>query len=158
MPLPGATAASCERDEIQADDHISTAGFRSERAGQEGGTSPEDGPNGHRTLACVTTWMETCHPYRETSHHTVDDTASVCCLFIVLQEHSVNDSGRECRFPKHFQHCLLPTQTAHALNLPTLRPSRHLDSPSPTCITPQRTTSQPYTPVSPHHFTLQLHP
>ncbi len=83
-------ATGYRRDELQTGDHMHTDGFGGKSAGQKGGTSPEDGPNGHRTLACVTTWMETCHPSRETSHHTVDETASVYSYFFLRYRNTLS--------------------------------------------------------------------
>ncbi len=135
-----------------------TDGFGGKSAGQEGGTSPEGGPDGHRTLARVTTYVGTCPHYSATSHHTVDETASVCCLFSSVTGALCQRLGKGMSI---FQtRTALPRAYANrsrplSANTWTLSPPSF---PQPECITSQPTTPQPHTPFSQHHFPLQLHP
>ncbi len=95
LPLPGASAVSCWRDELQTDDHMHTDGLGGKNVGQEGGTSPVGGPDGHWTLARVTTCVETCHPplQSDISSYSRRNCKRIEC-FAVLQEPSGSDSGR----------------------------------------------------------------
>ena len=113
LPLSGATATGYRRDELQTGDHMHTDGFGGKSAGQKGGTSPEDGPNGHRTLACVTTWMETCHRYRETSHHTVDETASVYSYFSLRYRNTLSTGESREETNPTFTYNNAPSRSPH---------------------------------------------